>query len=312
MRGEFIGVWSETWREIWVPLIDRDEVPSDVFCELFRALSPALKIKLSIQDLADIIDNSAQAREAFERTVADDIDSERTLVTFLEAAHSALDEYGGDTLSNTYFNLLLSFVEKYSLRYELRRPCILSPSLPGIVTNVISRVRAVAATDAHLNKLQNELDEAIRDLRAGRTESRIKTVLMRHYVLVEGIANSQVGNAGKTLGECCNGASWPHKALRTAAGNLYGFRSNYPGLGHAGNPLAVDRDLDDRELVGVSCMLLGIIPYVASIVDLDQVYGNPEHLSNQVPSPVAAVRSPGHTPLQRVVQYAKSLWSRGA
>lgn len=22
MRGEFIGVWSETWREIWLPLVD--------------------------------------------------------------------------------------------------------------------------------------------------------------------------------------------------------------------------------------------------------------------------------------------------
>jgi len=21
MRGEFIGVWSETWRELWLPLI---------------------------------------------------------------------------------------------------------------------------------------------------------------------------------------------------------------------------------------------------------------------------------------------------
>jgi len=172
MRGELIGVWSETWRDIWVPLIDRDEVPGDVFCDLFRALSPALKTKLSIQDLADIIDNAAQAQKAFENTLADDIASELALVTFFESAHSALDEYGGDALSNSYFNLLLNFVEKYSLRYELRRPCILSPSLPGIVTNVISRVRAVAATDTHLNKLQNELDEAIRDLRAGRSESR--------------------------------------------------------------------------------------------------------------------------------------------
>lgn len=26
MRGEFIGVWPETWREIWLPLIDHEGV----------------------------------------------------------------------------------------------------------------------------------------------------------------------------------------------------------------------------------------------------------------------------------------------
>lgn len=34
MRGEFIGVWSESWREIWLPLTGRDGVPEDFFCEL--------------------------------------------------------------------------------------------------------------------------------------------------------------------------------------------------------------------------------------------------------------------------------------
>ena len=48
MHGEFIGVWPETWREIWLPLIeqplpDDDEgLPEDIFCELYRALAPAL------------------------------------------------------------------------------------------------------------------------------------------------------------------------------------------------------------------------------------------------------------------------------
>ena len=32
MRGEFLGVWSETWRGIWLPLIDYEDVPEDIFC----------------------------------------------------------------------------------------------------------------------------------------------------------------------------------------------------------------------------------------------------------------------------------------
>lgn len=43
MRGEFIGVWSETWREIWLPLIDQEGVPEDIFCEIYREPTEALQ-----------------------------------------------------------------------------------------------------------------------------------------------------------------------------------------------------------------------------------------------------------------------------
>ena len=92
MRGEFIGVWSETWREIWLPLIDHEGVPDDVFCELYRALAPALKSKPSVEALADIIDNRVQSREAFEKTGSDDFAGERALVArSLNALESRLD-----------------------------------------------------------------------------------------------------------------------------------------------------------------------------------------------------------------------------
>lgn len=39
MRGEIIGVWSETWREIWSKLAKHPDAPEDLFCELFRELA---------------------------------------------------------------------------------------------------------------------------------------------------------------------------------------------------------------------------------------------------------------------------------
>ena len=54
MRGEFIGVWAETWREIWIPLIepplteDDEGLPEDIFCELYRALERALSPRPSV------------------------------------------------------------------------------------------------------------------------------------------------------------------------------------------------------------------------------------------------------------------------
>lgn len=100
MRGEFIGVWSETWREIWLPLIEHENVPEDIFCELYRVLAGdprtpgALRTTPSVEGLADIVDDPLQSREAFERTTAQDLVGERALVTFLESVHDALEEVG--------------------------------------------------------------------------------------------------------------------------------------------------------------------------------------------------------------------------
>jgi hypothetical protein len=124
MRGEFLGVWSEMWSEIWLPLIDHEGIPNDIFCELYRELASTLKSRPTVEELADIIDSPIQSREAFEKMRDIDLGSEKKLVAFLEAAHEVLDDLGGDDLSNRYFNLLVRFLEKFSLRYDLRRPCV--------------------------------------------------------------------------------------------------------------------------------------------------------------------------------------------
>lgn len=285
MRGEFMGVWSELSRELWLPLIDKplDDndkgIQDDIFCELYRALAGvpkkpgALRITPSVEIVADILDDPIQSRQAFESITVDDLAGERELVGFFEAAHDALEEFGGDPLSNRYFNLLAAFIEKFSLRYDLRRPCVLCPTLSGLLTNLVQHMSVTSRADTHLSKLNHEFEESLRDLRLGRTETRIKSFLAKQFILVEGIANTSNGTIGETLGQRCSKASWPHPTLKAAAGSLYGFRSDYPGIGHSGNPKAVLRDLDDRELVGVSCMLLGVLPYVDSSVDASQVYG---------------------------------------
>jgi hypothetical protein len=315
MRGELIAVWPETWRQIWLPLVDQppgdnDEgVPEDIFCELYRELAKALKSSPSIEDLADIIDNSVQSREAFQNTTPDDLAGEPALIRFFEAAYEALEEMGGDELTNRYFNLLEAFIAKFSLRYDLRRPCILYPTLPGLVTSLVQHIRLTSHSDTHLAKLNHEFEEALRDLRLGRTEGRIKACLTKQYILIEGIANARSGTNSETLGQRCNAASWPHPTLKAAAGNIYGFRSDYPGLGHAGNPNAVLREVDDRELAGVLCMLLGIVPYIDSTVNLGSLYG-PQASPFSVDrgnGGASLTRQQGTSPLKRIQAGIKRL-----
>lgn len=273
MRGEFIGVWSETWREIWLPLIDHEGVPEDIFCELYRELAPALKNQPSVEALADIIDNPVQSREAFEKTGANDFTGERALVAFLEAAHSALDELAGDELSNRYFNLLARFIEKFSLRYDLRRPCTLCPTLPGVFASLVRDLRVLASQDAHLDALMKDFENAVRDLRHDCSDGRIKTCIQKQVNLLEAIGRTTPGiTEGELSGICNQINTWPHGAIRASLKNLYGFACDYPGIRHGGNPAAALRAVDMRDMVAMSVLLAGFTPHLAAQLNADSVY----------------------------------------
>jgi hypothetical protein len=273
MRGEFIAVWSETWREIWLPLTDHEGVPDDIFCELYRELAPALKERPSVEALADIIDNPVQSREAFENRSANDFAGERALMSFLEATHSALDELVGDELSNQYFNLLAGFVDKFSLRYDLRRPCTLCPTLAGVFASLVRDLRVLTSQDAHLDALMKEFENAVRDLRHDCSDGRIKTCIQKQVNLLEAIGRAVPGVSGTTLGAICNQVgTWPHEKLKDAMKDLYGFASDYPGIRHGGTQANALRAVDMRDLVAVSILLAGFTPYLSYGLDADVVY----------------------------------------
>jgi hypothetical protein len=273
VRGELIGVWSETWRDIWLPLIDQGDVPGDIFCELYRALAPALKSQPSVEGLADIIDNPVRSREAFEKTRTDDFGGERALVAFLEAAHSALDDLVGDELSNRYFILLAGFIEKFSLRYDLRRPCTLCPTLPGMFASLVRDLRVLTGQDAHLDGLMKEFENAVRDLRHDCSDGRIKTCIQKQVNLLEAIGRTAPGVTGTTLGAICNQVgTWPHDKLKEAMRDLYGFASDYPGIRHGGTPANALRAVDMRDMVAMSVLLAGFTPYLAAQLNADSVY----------------------------------------
>jgi hypothetical protein len=273
MRGEVIGVWSETWREIWLPLIDREDVPDDIFCELFRELAPALKARPSVEHLAEIIDNPVQSRLAFEKTSANDIDGERAIVAFLEDTYPALDELGGDALSNTYFILLAGFIDKFSLRYDLRRPCILCPTLPGMFSSLVRDLRVVTSRDAHLDALMKEYENAIRDLRTDCSDGRIKTCIQKQMNLLEAMGRRCPGVTGTTLGAICNEVgTWPHEKVKDAMKSLYRFACDYPGIRHSGTPASAMRAIEMRDMVAMSILLAGFTPYLSDQFNAELVY----------------------------------------
>lgn len=268
MRGEFVAVWPETWEAIWFPLAESETAPSDMFCELFRELATAFAEPPSIEALADVIDDQQQSREAFERSGGIRFASEKALVRFLEAAHGVLDDLQGDELANRYFGLLNDFIEKYSLGYSLRRPCALSPTLPGMFADVTNALKRLASGDAHLAGLYRAHEDAVRDLRLGATEDRIKTCLNKQFMLLEAIASAADEVTARTLGDMCDQVkSWPHATVRESLKKLYGFASDYPGIRHAGNPAGRLRGIETRDLAALSILLLGYSPYLTAALE---------------------------------------------
>ena len=280
MHGELIDVWSETWREIWLPLIeqplaeDDEGLPEDIFCELFRALEPTLSPRPSVENVADIVGSPAKSREAFEVATANDIAGERVLVDFFEAAHDTLEDLGGDELTNRYFNLLTGFIDKFSLRYDLRRPCVLCPTLPGLFASLVRDLRALAGQDIHLAQLMKEYEDAVRDLRFGCTAGRIKTCIGKQFMLLEAIGAVDPDVTENTMGRMCKQLnSWPHATIKAALEKLYGFASDYPGIRHGSSAKGVLRAIEMRDMVAMSILLTGFTPYLERRLSADAIYG---------------------------------------
>ncbi len=273
MRGEFIGVWSETWREIWTPLVEQEGVPDDIFCEVYRELSAAFKEKPKPEVLAQVIEDPLKSREALQASSAEKLAGERALVAFFERTHETLDDLAGDWLSNAYFNLLSAFIDKFSLRYDLRRPCMLCPTLPGVFASLLRDLRALTSQDVHLDRLMKEYEDAMRDLRYGCSDGRIKTCIGKQFMLLEALGATCPGVTKDTLGAMCDQVgSWPHATIKESLKKLYGFASDYPGIRHGKNTKGVLRAIEMRDMVAVSILLAGFTPYLSDEIDAEVVY----------------------------------------
>ena len=308
MHGELYPVWSELIREVWIPLNELEGAPEDLFAELYREFAnpPVAPTEPKpAADAFDIVGNLARAedlaaeeaykealvvfdakRAAYDEAIAgtgspdllhrllqETVSTELASIAVLEKIRSLIEALEVESLHNAYFVLMERFISKYSLRYDLRRPFSLQPTLSGIFGSLLKDLRVVALEDAHLLGLLNDFDDSLRDLKAGTSAGRIKTCLQKQFNLAEALGQKCPGVTANTLGDICGQLNvWPHVTVREALRKLYGFRSAYPGLGHAGNPVGVLREVEMRDLVAVSVLLAGFVPYLSHQVNSDLVY----------------------------------------
>ena len=83
VRGELVPVWPDAWVEIWHPLVE-EGAPDDLFCELSRELVVAIRNPPTVEELADVVDNSDQSRLAFQAVASTDFLGEDALASFFD------------------------------------------------------------------------------------------------------------------------------------------------------------------------------------------------------------------------------------
>ncbi|MET3646291.1 hypothetical protein [Phyllobacterium ifriqiyense] len=278
MRGEFLPIWSETWRELWSKFDKHPDAPADLFSELYRELAQSFVVRPTPEKLADVVSVPMRARSAFKRVKIIQLSGERALIEFLERVHTIAADLGGDPLANRYFVLVEEFLTKFSLRYDLRRPFTLHPTLPGVFASMVSELKAITRTDAHLNQLMSDFEDAVRDLRTDSSSNRIRICIQRQMNLLEAIGRLHPSITGNTLGLICDqlgiapNVVWPHDKVRDAIKDLYKFASDYPGIRHAGTPGNARRDIEMRDMVAISVLLAGFTPYLSHQIDANIIY----------------------------------------
>lgn len=308
MYGSLYSVWSELLREVWIPLGEVEDAPEDLFAEIYREIAKPPVPPVSPAPNPDAYDSEGNlfrpgdiaAEEDYKKALADfdraratyeeavvgagsvmSLDSllrhmvttEIAAVSTFEKVARAIEALEIETVHNRFFTLAECFIEKFSLRYDLRRPFSLHPTLPGIFASLLRDLGTVAKADPHLFQLLREFEDSIRDLKGDCSAGRIKTCLQKQFNLAEALGQKCPGVTGITLGDICNQLTiWPHRTIKEALRKLYGFRSDYPGLGHAGNPNAVLREIEMKDLVAVSVVLAGYMPYLCHELNSDVVF----------------------------------------
>ena len=306
MSGEIAPVMQRTWKEVWQPLARSNIAPPDMFNELLGELSDeptappapeipppnafdengvlidqehvearakydrALEIYAAERSAYEVAVAGGDARPLFKALIKNASRSEPTSVAFIENAHDILGNYG-EALQGRFRELVLSFIGNHNIGYAVDDAFRFHPSLSAMFTRLMREMREKSAIAPHTAQMFGEFEEALFDLRHGRTQTRLKACLSRQFHLLEALGRQCPGVNGQTLGEICNQLQWPHVTIKEVGRKLSGFRNDFPGIAHAGNAAAPH--LSTKDYVSISLMLASISPYFLTELDGEKCYG---------------------------------------
>jgi hypothetical protein len=217
------------------------------------------------------MNDPAQARQAFQQIHAQDLGSELTVISFMESAFDTVGEFEIERYQKLYKYLVRSFITKYNLRYRVDNPFRLRLVLPGVFASFYAEMARLHATDAHLGGLMSDFEQAFGSYVRSKQAHDLKTCISKASMYAEGLAAKTHGQSG-TLGALCDGLNcWPHATVRDSLKKLYGFCSDYPGIRHAGTPASKLRELECRDAIVLSMLLVSFSGYLCDEVRIEDI-----------------------------------------
>ena len=287
MRGHLRLVADRAFDELWQPLTDHDDCPSNVFGEIYAGLYSHLRkpqpdyvreedgtirdSNISLDNRLALAMSDPATAEAMLASLSEaDFDSELAAHRAISSTYSVLGDIATDDLAITYRDLLRSFVDQYSLRYYVDERARLWISFSGLATALFGQIRLAAEAHPHLLQELCAFERALAECLAEPAEDRIKTTIQKQVNLLEAFGSKHHLVSRNTLGTrntlghmLAQVGSWPHDSMLDAAKQLLKFANDYPGIRHGGNYELATRKLDLRDLASVTLSLVGLIAYLA-------------------------------------------------
>ena len=281
MRGQLRLVVDRAFADLWLPLTDHYDCPSNVFGEIYAGLRRFLRdpepdyVKADDGTIRDssvgldywvslALDDVATAEKLLVGLSEADFESESKALEAISSTYSVLGDIATEDLANSYLDLLKTFVDRYNLRYYVDDKARLWISFSGFSTAMFGQIRRAAEDNCHVLQHLNAFEHALAECLADPDDTRIKTTIQKQIMVLEAFGLRQHMSSVNTLGKMLNSVvSWPHSSLSEAASGLNDFVNDYPGIRHAGSPNSAVRTLDLRDLASVTLSLVGLATYLA-------------------------------------------------
>jgi hypothetical protein len=267
--GSLVDHWQYMWPDVWSVLARSRRAPSDLFIGLYRIAIDPPEDEAAKKQFELVVNDPVGARAAFEQIRARDFGSEVSIIGFLESAFVTIQDFEVPRFENLYRYLARGFVKKYNLRYRIDDPFRVRLVLPGVFASFYEDLARANGTDPHLKNLLNNFELTFGSYARTKQTHDLNACISNAFIYAEGLAGKSSGKSGP-LGKLCDCLKcWPHITIRESLKVLYGFRNDYPGLGHGSSHKGKLRDLEPRDAIVVCLLLLSFSGYLTNEVRID-------------------------------------------
>jgi len=275
--------WTDFVDEVVRPIVLKPSCPDEVPSEILRLFIPSRTagvvtsseinpFESKFPSPEKIAESSADKKIALKllKGIGSELD-EKFAIKKIEETNELLIDYDLDGFPDLLFKRTETFLSKNCPCYRIATPFHITPNITGMYVRLAQELRKICLSDSELSELLDDFEDSLGDMKFGIKASRIKTSIQKQMNLLEGIGKKHSHcKTSQSLGEICDEIkTWPDPKVRQTVKELYSFSNDFIGVRHSGSKKS--RPLQDRDLVALTCALLGFSPYLTDSMDYQKI-----------------------------------------